>query len=276
MAAHRKYHWFLYAGMGIAAVVALIFLSGPKNNDKTASNETDSSFTPQTSEKPGFDELLPASAPTEQIIQNQHYALSYNKKYKQANWVSYKLTSQMLKNKTGRTDDFRADPEAGADAATPQDYKKSGYHRGHLCPAGDMKFSEDAMSETFLMTNISPQDADFDAGIWRELEEQIRDWAREHKELHITTGPVFGKHIKTIGRNNVAVPEYFFKVILDYKQPGLKGIGFIFRNEDHDDYLQFHAVSIDSVESFTGIDFFSALPDSVEKVIEKSAKWQAW
>jgi len=276
MATGKKITWYLYAGIGVIALVFLIINYGPKKNDAKGFEETDTVVSNKNMERGASAELLPRAEPSEQIIHNHYYTLSYNKKYKQANWVSYKLSSQMLKNKTGRTDDFRPDAEAGEGAATPEDYKNSGYHRGHLCPAGDMKFLKEAMSETFLMTNISPQAADFDGGIWRELEEQVREWAREHKELYITTGPVFGKQVKTIGRNKVAVPEYFFKVILDYKQPGLKGIGFIFKNEAKDDYLQFHAISIDSVESFTGIDFFCALPDADEIAIEKSAKWQEW
>ncbi|HPB26481.1 MAG TPA: DNA/RNA non-specific endonuclease [Bacteroidales bacterium] len=276
MAASKNKAWYLYAGIGVIALIFLIFFYGPEKNDEKGFKDNDSSGNNKNIEKKVFTELAPGAGPAGQIIHNKYYTLSYNKQYKQANWVCYKLTSQMLKNKTGRTDDFRPDAEAGAGAATPEDYKNSGYHRGHLCPAGDMKFSAEAMSETFVMTNISPQDADLDGGIWRELEEQVREWAREHKELYITTGPVFGKHVKTIGRNKVAVPEYFFKVILDYKQPGVKGIGFIFKNEACADQLPFLAVSIDSVEAFTGIDFFSALPDADEQKIEKTARWSMW
>lgn len=277
MAANKKKSWLTYLTVVILILILVLFIIfKPKNRPESLAPENSKAGFPQNIEPVAVDKMLPALIPSDDIIHKKYYSLSYNKKYKQANWVSYKLTSQMLKNKTGRTDDFRADPEAGYYAATPEDYKRSGYHRGHLCPAGDMKFSKDAMSETFLMTNISPQDAAFDGGVWRELEEQVRDWAKKHKELYITAGPVFGKNVKTIGRNKIAVPEYFFKVILDYKEPDLKGIGFIFKNENDQEYPQFYAVSIDSVESFTGIDFFQALPDKDEEVLEKSANWRAW
>jgi len=154
MAASKNKAWYLYAGIGVIALIFLIFFYGPEKNDEKGFKDNDSSGNNKNIEKKVFTELAPGAGPAGQIIHNKYYTLSYNKQYKQANWVCYKLTSQMLKNKTGRTDDFRPDAEAGAGADTPEDYKNSGYHRGHLCPAGDMKFSAEAMSETFVMTNI--------------------------------------------------------------------------------------------------------------------------
>lgn len=218
------------------------------------------------------DNILPTST-TGQIIKHHHYALSYSEEHEQAEWVAYELTRESLYIKNvSRTDNFRPDPKVRKQSASRRDYKGSGYDRGHLAPAGDMAFSKLAMSETFYMSNMSPQIRNFNGGIWRELEETVRDWTKKFRHLYIVTGPVLTREIReTIGNNQVSVPEYYYKVILDIHDPEMKAIGFVLPNEISFEPLSDFAVSVDQVEALTGIDFF---PQLMEKDLEEELESQ--
>lgn len=161
---------------------------------------------------------------TSQIINHFAYSLSYNEEFEQADWVAYRLTDEMLSNPVCERDDsFKKDPLVVTGSASASDYKNSGYSKGHLAPAADMLLSETAMKESFYFSNMSPQKQDFNNGIWKKLEEQVREWARENEEVFVVTGPVLDKEsYPTIGKNEVAVPEKFYKVILDYTEPEIK------------------------------------------------------
>jgi endonuclease G len=140
-----------------------------------------------------------------------------------------------------------------------------------------MKWSKTAMSESFYMSNVTPQRPGFNRGIWRRLEEQVRTWATKYEEIYIVTGPILEENLPTIGSNKVAVPNYYYKVILDYKKPQLKGIGFVLpHREASEKPLQSYVISIDSVETLTGIDFFPAIPDSLEEIIEATIQLNRW
>ncbi len=222
---------------------------------------------------PGF----PSNPSNCNIIQHTHYALCYNERYEQPNWVMYRLTeNQLTGERVERSDDFRSDPKVSTGSAALDDYRGSGYDRGHLLPAADMRFSEAAMSETFFMSNMSPQAPRFNRGIWKKLEEQVRDWAFDNDELYVVTGPVLQGDLPTIGENAVAVPQYYYKVILDLKEPQVKGIGFIMENKKLRGSLAHYAVSIDKVEDFTGLDFFPTLPDDLEENIERAMVVAEW
>ncbi len=221
---------------------------------------------------------LPTST-TGQIVEHSYYTLSYSEEHEQAEWVAYELTVDRLNNKRAdRTDNFRPDPKVKTKSATPSDYRRSGYTRGHLVPAGDMGFNERAMSETFYMSNMSPQLRNQNMGIWRELEEQVRDWGRKYKHLYIVTGPVLTeKELDRIGRNVVTVPRNYFKVILDITDPEYKGIGFVIPNAISDDHLTEYAMTIDEVEDITGIDFFpELLSDELETELEGFVDVRRW
>jgi len=214
------------------------------------------------------------------VIHHRYYSLSYNEKYEEAEWVAYVLTKKGLKiPNVKRTNWFEDDTLIKTGSATYYDYKGSGFTRGHLVPAGDMAFSDDAMKESFLMSNITPQKKAFNNGIWKELEENIRNWAWKNNKLFIASGPVLDRSVrKYIGKNKVGVPKYFYKVILDIDDPERKGIGFIIPNEKSIEPLENYEVSIDSVEKLTGIDFFNELltDDEEEKLESKfnSKKWK--
>jgi endonuclease G len=202
--------------------------------------------------------------------------LSYNEKHEQANWVAYELTKEKTNKIFERTNRFETDPSIKTGTATENDYKGSGFDRGHLAPAGDMGWSSTAMQESFYYSNISPQYPGFNRGIWKRLEDQVRTWAAENEIVYIVTGPVLNSVSGSIGPNNVSIPQYFYKVVLDYRQPDIKGIGFIMPNSNSTSSLQSYAVTIDSVEHFTGIDFFPSLPNEQEKVIESSLNLKLW
>ncbi len=212
------------------------------------------------------------------IIDRAGYALCYSEEHEQACWVSYRLTKDEVLNKVvSRTDNFREDPLISSGSAALSDYRFSGFDRGHLAPAGDMGWCKTAMSESFYMSNMSPQDPSFNRGIWKNLEELIREWAVDNEEVWVVTGPVLnGKFQKTIGTNKVTVPLFFYKVILDCKKPELKAIGFILPNEGSRRSLIEFAVTVDKVEQVTGLDFFSRLPDKIEIELESNVDVSLW
>ena len=139
------------------------------------------------------------------------------------------LGSANLTGKASRKNDFRVDPKISRWSATPDDYKRSGYDRGHLCPAADMSFNAKAMSETFYMSNMSPQVPMFNRGIWKELEEHVRNRARKEK-LYVVTGPIFKSNKGSIGKGKVTVPGYYYKLF--YSPSKQQMIAYVLPNEE--------------------------------------------
>ena len=216
---------------------------------------------------------------TEQIIQHEGYTVSYNADYRIANWVAYVLTDKEARSdKAERQNKFVVDPLVKGASATNEDYTRTGYDRGHLAPAGDMKWSEKAMRESFYLSNITPQKPGLNRGIWKELEEQIRLWARENGAVLIATGPVIpDEELNRLGKNRVGVPRQFYKVLCMVVNNQLEGVGFLFENRDYGTTpLRQMMVPIDSVEQVTGIDFFPALPDDEERQMEATVHTDLW
>jgi endonuclease G len=212
----------------------------------------------------------------EQLIIHTGYTLSYNEEAEQANWVAYELTAQETQKAFERTNKFLVDPSISTGSATDDDYKKSGFDRGHLAPAADMGWSSTTMIESFYFSNMSPQQPGFNRGIWKNLESLVRTWATENESIYVVTGPVLTQGLPTIGWNKVAIPNYYYKVILDYRNPSIKGIGFVLPNTSSKEPLQRFALSIDSVEKITGIDFFYSLPNDQEESIETELCISCW
>lgn len=211
---------------------------------------------------------LPAERTGDDIYHYTGFSLSYNDNHEQADWVAYELTDAELEKKVKRSDRFIPDPNIASRSAQNDDYRKSGYSRGHLAPAADMAWSPEAMEESFYFSNISPQTQEFNNGIWRKLEEDIRRWAKKYKSVHIVTGPVFTEGMKRIGKSRVSVPEYFFKSVLVYWDGSYRSLAFIIPQNTTAKKYTDHAVSIDEIESKTGLDLFYQLPDSLESVLE--------
>jgi endonuclease G len=223
----------------------------------------------------GSFDYLPTST-TGQVIIHDYYTLSYNEKYEQAEWVAYNLTSKHIQNTKFKRPFFSTDKKIKSKSAHYKDFKKSGYDKGHLCPAGDRKFSKAAHDETFIMSNVSPQKHDFNSGVWNRLEQKTRYWAKKYKGLYVITGGVLTKNLPTIGRNKVAVPTQFYKIVFDYTKPEVKAIAFLLKHEDSNKPLYSFVTSIDHIEKLTGIDFFPSLPDSIETKLEKSTQYKNW
>ena len=206
-------------------------------------------------------------------VKHTYYTLSYSEENEQAYWVYYELTPQLISGTQSRTDDFRADPMVSTGSASLADYSGSGYDRGHLCPAADMTLNKTSMSETFYLSNMSPQLAGFNRGIWSSLEEQVRKWALDYSKLYVVTGPIFKDNIASIGINKVTVPGYFYKVLYDGKS---RMIGFILPNASSSKSLVQFTVKVDEIEQKTGIDFFSGLDDKLENQLESSINTDNW
>ncbi len=213
----------------------------------------------------------------EKITKHSAYCVSYNHIHMQANWVAYELRLSNTIGAAERESRFIVDPIIIPRTARTEDYTKSGFDRGHLAPAADMKFSEQAMKESFYTSNISPQRPGLNRGIWKQLEEKIRDWAPANRPLFIVTGPVLTDTLSQyIGRyNRISVPKRFFKVVLDTAQPA-RAIGFVFSNMGSTLPLSSFALSIDAVEKITGRDLFPNLPNINEAVIEKNWVPNRW
>lgn len=221
----------------------------------------------------------------------EYYSICYRESYEQAEWSAYCLTSEHLVKNASRSDDFRPDPEISTGSATLADYKASGYDRGHLSPAADFAFDKGAMSETFYMSNMSPQAGSFNRGIWKDLESTVRDWAKKFGRVYVVSGPVLDKKAsdyESIGKNKVSVPQYYYKVLLapiyedeaDKETPedakNVAAIGFIFPNTKCAGTIFDYAVSVDEVESRTGIDFFNELEDTTENTVEANFEKSVW
>jgi len=219
---------------------------------------------------------LPKITKDGQFIRHAGYSLLYAEEYEQARWVAYELTDAETENVYKRTNKFVPDPMVSTGSATNADYKRSGFDRGHLAPAADMEWSATTTAESFYYSNMSPQTPGFNRGIWKQLEEQVRDWATDYGAIYVVTGPVLTKGLPTIGPDEVAVPQYYYKVILEYNAGGVKGIGFVLANEGSKEPLQTFAVSIDEVEKLTGIDFYPLLDDEQEAVIERTVCLSCW
>ena len=219
---------------------------------------------------------IPKTNSKDRVVIHTEFSLSYNETHEQADWVAYELTKEETTKLHERTNKFIVDPKVNTITASNIDYKGSGYDRGHLAPASDMGWSSTSMKESFYYSNISPQMPSFNRGIWKKLEELVRTWAVENNNIYIVTGPVLKDELKSIGINKVSVPKYYYKVILDFSQPSIKGIGFIFPNLGSKESIKNYAVTIDSVEMFTGIDFFPLLQDKQENLIESTLCIQCW
>ena len=220
---------------------------------------------------------MPAILPTETVTQHSAYSLVYNHKHMQAKWVAYNLTYGNTVGGAERSSKFSIDPSISPRTAVTSDYTKTGYDRGHLAPAGDMKFSAQAMSESFYMSNVSPQLPGFNRGIWKKLEEQFRSWAPSSHPVFVVTGPVLTDPISShIGQTcSISVPQRFYKIMLDTASP-MRAIAFVLPNNSSTQPLSSFAMSIDEVERITGMDFFPKLNDLQEAKIEKTLILNQW
>lgn len=240
-------------------------------------------YTPETYSAPKgegttteiVEDFMPNST-TGVVINHNHFSLSYSERYEQAEWVAYTLKKNHLTYDDRKRPYFIEDPKVRTKSADWRNYKGSGYDRGHLCPAGDRRFSEYAYNETFYTSNISPQNNDFNGGIWHRLEKQVRYWTKKHGTLHIVTGGILENGLATIGDEDVAIPDYFYKIVSRGSAENPTVIAFLFPHEESTLPLQKFAISIDELERLTKIDFFEKMPNSLENKFESEVSTKEW
>lgn len=214
---------------------------------------------------------------SEEIIQHKFYTLNYNEEHEVANWVSYELDHKKIQNCVKRSNSFKADPLVSTGSAVASDYKGSGFDRGHLVPAGDMKFASEAMKETFFFSNMTPQPGPFNQGRWGQLEHLMRAWALKYKKIWIVTGPILNQNLPVIGKQNqISVPDEYYKVILRQNGSSYEGMAFLMHTDVPYKDLKAYATTIDKVEDLSGFDFFQFLKDDVEEAVEKRADLANW
>ena len=232
----------------------------------------------RTAAPSSYRKLIPAEMrdTPEQLITRKGYVLSYNCDTKLPNWVFWHLTEERASGDAVRGgNDYHEDRKVPKPRATNSDYRRSGYTRGHMCPAGDNKWDRSAMYESFAYSNICPQTDRCNTGVWNSIEMMCREWAREYDDIYIVSGPILSKNYETIGSNDVAVPEAFFKVVVCFNGRK-KGIGFICDNTDRKQTMKQCVVTIEDIEHITGIDFFPNLNSKDRRTIEEKANLKEW
>ena len=260
--------------LSLISVIIIIAVYGYEQflNNKEEGALIENGKTPKATTNQYF---LPTST-TNQIVHHQNYSLSYSEKHEQAEWVAYELKASHLSNSHFKRPYFQIDKAVKTKAANWRNYKNSGYDKGHLCPAGDRRFTKLAHDETFLTSNISPQEHKFNAGIWNRLEQKVRYWAKKNDGIFVITGGVLENNLKSIGSESVSVPKQFYKVILDKTNGSIKMLAFLIPHKESKLPLYKFVVSVDKIEAITGIDFFKELDDSIENKLEKSSSYKNW
>ncbi len=262
----RKY---LYPALIIILTIGFYYIEEYQGGNWSISNDK----TEATSEFSFF--FLPTST-TGSIVIHKNYALSYSEKHEQAEWVAYELKKEHLSKNEFKRPYFEMDKKVSSSSADWRNFKNSGYDRGHLCPAGDRRFSFEAFEETFLTSNISPQNHEFNSQIWNHLEQKVRYWAKVYDGVYVVTGGVLSNDLKTIGYEAVSVPKYFYKIVLKDAPENPKIIAFLIPHQNSKKSLKKFAVPVDQIEQLTGIDFFPKLEDAIEEKLEASLNINGW
>lgn len=255
---------FLFIILGFIAIACRDNLSNTTLPELINSNNSASII--------GFN-YLPSNT-TGAVYRKNTYVISYSEVHEQAEWVAYVLKASDIQERDYKRPYFVIDSDILTGAADWRNYKKSGYNKGHLCPAGDRRGSYKDFKETFLTSNITPQRYDFNAGIWNRLEQKVRYWAKKQDSLYVITGGVLNDDLEVIGFENVTVPKYFYKVLLSKNRT--KMIGFLLPHKESKQPLYYYIVPVDSIEKMTGIDFFPELEDTLEKKLESSKTYDNW
>ena len=212
------------------------------------------------------------------ILNHTAYTTNYNPKLLVPNWVAYELTAEETDGPwTRRGLNFMSDPDYEGVQADYSDYRGSGYSRGHLAPAGDMKWDSIAMLESFYYTNCIPQDEALNNGKWNQLENKTRQWARKYGKVFVITGPLFYQtDTLRIGPHGIAVPQACFKALLAPTETGYTAIAFIMKNGEENRSMNECAVTIDELEETLGLDLFCNIPDEEENAAECQIIWENW
>lgn len=281
----QSLQWLKWGAWVVAVAAIVYFLNKNDGSQKQTTAQIEQSqnlaATEQnTSQTPAqgynYETVLMPRGLSDRVVKYKGFTAHFNKQLHIPNCVTYEITVTEAKGKRERSGNFERD-ESVDGCPNWWDYRDSGYDRGHMAPAGDMKWDEKAMNETFFLTNVCPQDPALNAGVWNDIEMKVREWARRDKSLIVITGPIVGNNPKTIGKNmDIAVPEAFFKVIISPNTTPIKAIAFICPNRACGGMLKNYAVSVDEVEKRTGMNFFNALPNDLENRVEATCNLNQW
>lgn len=261
----------VYTLLSVLTIIIFYFL-----NDYIDQKKANKSYKEKSVAKINTNTFYLPSSTTNYVVHHNYYSLSYNEAHEQAEWVAYELKKEHIIYNKFKRPYFISDASIITKSADWRNYKNSGYDKGHLCPAGDRRFNKKAHDETFLTSNISPQKHDFNSGIWNKLEQKTRYWAKKYNGVFVITGGVLNNTTKKIGNENVTVPNYFYKILLDNNNGTTKVIAFLLPHEDSQKPLQHFVVSVDEIETLTGIDFFENLNDTLERKLEANTNYKAW
>lgn len=215
---------------------------------------------------------LPTPKDPKAVIHHHAFTLEYSEADEQARWVAYMICQSRLDGPYKRQSTpgcrFHEDNKVRSQSATDNDYRNSGYSRGHLAPAADMKWDSLALVESFLLSNASPQNFEFNSGVWNRLEMLVRQWAKTYDTIYVVTGPLLSDNGKGhIGMSQVTIPTAFFKAV--YIPSAKKAIGFLVPHEQSKAPLRSFVMSIDALEAAIDIDLFPGIADETE--LEASA-----
>lgn len=267
------------ATSSLISFLALVCVGGFMAINSCAKNKPVSQTLNTTSLQKHYPGLETVSIPSdipEQLKEYTGFTVSFNPKNRTPNYVAWELLGEEVAYDVKRSDKFWQDPDI-KNCPNHSDYTHSGYDRGHMCPAADQKWSEQAMEDCFVLANICPQDHSLNSGAWNTLENKERQWAQRDSALMIIAGPIYTEtDVKTIGNNKVRVPGAFFKALLAPYVDKPRAIAFVYPNMRAPGNMQDYAMSIDDLEELLGYDLFPALPDELEKVVESSFSFKEW
>lgn len=239
---------------------------------------------------------LPWGAPAcPTLLPHQAYIVCYSPEARVALWAAYRLRAEDVVS-AERKDAFRTDPRLSVEEnPSCADYAGSGYDRGHIVPRDDMNRTPATQAYTFYLTNMAPQTPALNRGIWRWLEEIVRDYARKYDGIYVMTGSVLGDHGRTVPSGRVRIPTRFYKLLLRTKSDGSRdALGIVLPNllrglpvppgtmgvqgerisgKDADAFLAGHTMSIREVEGLTGLDLLPKLDAEALKRAVASELW---
>ena len=260
---------FLLWGLTVALVCFLLYKVIVNNSDTRH-------LVPLSAE--GRDSLMTVAVPvgmSDTLLRYDAFDVHFNSNRGIANCACYEIVVNELNGTSERSGEFM--PDSGVKGCpTPADYAGSGMDRGHLVPAADLKWNEEAMRQSFLLTNVCPMHKALNEGGWTKLEEKVREWTARDSALLVFTGPVVSEGDTTLASGRVTVPNAYYKVIMAPCVRPRRAIAFIYPNGHSGRRLQQYAVSVDEVERRTGLDFFPTLPDEEQQRLESVLNLDAW
>lgn len=269
-----KYGLIIFLVFGI--IYFSIRLAHANNSDEDASISKENTEIPSTIDLSEIDKVEKTKKMASIIKEYEGFTVDFNPENKTPNYVAWILQGEETEGASARSNKFWTDKDLKGCPDT-RDYSRSGYDRGHMCPAGEQKWSDEAMHNSFVMANICPQKHELNTGAWKTLEDKERTWAKRDGAIVIIAGPIYdSSDTETIGYAKVRVPSAFFKVLLaPYANP-MRAIGFVYPNMKCEGNMSNYAVTVDDVEKMTGLDFFSTLPDDIENDIESTMSFKDW